>query len=76
MCDSSLLDNHEAVVAFSEGDNMNASVPWGDDDMQAYGHVDELLSRMAHSQVAEVVTTTHVMASLQVTGFRHFTQDQ
>ena len=55
--------------ALSSDDNLNASVQWGEDEMQAFGRVDAMMLRLGPSQ-EEVI-----FASLQVSGLGKFSED-
>ena len=70
-----LLLDIDATNALSGEDNLNASVQFGEDEMQAFARVDEITTRLAPSQAAGkareadgTITIGVVLASLQVSG--------
>lgn len=73
--DSKLLDDPEALRALASDDNLNASVQWGEDEMQAYGRVHEVVERLAPSQDPPEESYGTVLASLEVSGLGKFSAD-
>ena len=47
---SNLLHAVDATNALCSDDNLNAGVQWGEDEMQAFGRVHEMVGRLAASQ--------------------------
>jgi len=70
--ESSLFHDSDAMHALASEDNLNASMAWGDDEMQAFGRVHLLMGRLAPSQDDQSVTIAAVLASLQVSGLGKF----
>ena len=60
--------------------NLNSSVEMGEDEMQAFGRVDAMFERMAHSQDNKAgekpkIQVDKVLASIQVSGFGQFSEE-
>ena len=72
MYDSSLLHDIDATSALASDDNLNAGVQWGQDEMQAFGRVHEMMVRLAPSQDGTALTLDSMLASLQVSGLGQF----
>jgi len=72
--DSSLLHDTDAANALASDDNLNAAVQWGEDEMQAFGRVHEMMERTP-SQCGRPVTVDDMVASLQVAGLGKFSSD-
>ena len=71
-----LLLDLDATNALSAEDNLNASVSWGEDEMQAFGRVHEMMIRMAPSQEVSHGTVDNMIKSLQVSGLGKFSLDE
>ena len=69
---SSLLHDIDATSALASDDNLNAGVQWGEDEMQAFGRVHEMMERLAPSQEGTAATIDVMIASLQVSGLGQF----
>ena len=74
---SSLLRDPDATNALAADDNLNANVQWGEDEMQAFGRVHEMLRRVAApSQDTAPPTVDSLISSLQVSGQGTFNSQQ
>ena len=78
---SNLLHDIDATNALCSDDNLNAGVQWGEDEMQAFGRVHEMVVRLAASQGSAPSqggaspTIDALIASLQVAGLGQFSCD-
>ncbi|MDP6721474.1 MAG: hypothetical protein QGF59_22590, partial [Pirellulaceae bacterium] len=73
---SSVFDDPDALNALASDDNLNSVVQLGEDEMQAYGRVCAMMSRLAHSQDAQATTIDTVVRSLEVSGLGAFTMQE
>ena len=64
---SKLLQDEEAMNALCAEDNLNASVQWAEDEMQAFGRVDQIVRRSGTANAQEI------FAILQCSGLGQFT---
>lgn len=70
--DSSLFYDKAAMQALSSEDNLNASVQWAEDEMQAFGRVHLLMESQARSQEEQKVAAPKLIDLLQVSGLGKF----
>jgi hypothetical protein len=71
--DSSLLYDTDAASALASEDNLNATVQWGEDEMQAFGRASEMVDRLSSGD--GTTTIGLCIASLQIIGLGQFTVD-
>jgi len=76
----SIWEDPEAVIALSSLGNFNAAIDQGEDEMQAFGRVNELFRRMVDSKQYEDMEDVCINAILEgvrkSSGFGHFSQSQ
>ena len=71
--DSNLLYDTDAASALASEDNLNATVQWAEDEMQAFGRASEMVDRL--SSADGHATLALCLASLQIIGLGQFTVD-
>ena len=74
--ESALYHDSEAMQALSSDDNLNAGVVWGEDEMQAFGRVHQLMERMAPSQVSKGFNVKEILDALTMSGLGQFSADE
>ena len=74
---SALLKDKEALDALAGDDNLNATVQWSQDEMQAYGRVHETVERLSGGAAGQnsAADATQVIQSLEMAGLGQFTLD-
>ena len=76
---STLFDDVAAMNSLASTDNLNASVQWGEDEMQAFGRVHLMVDNLAPSQAHETMDqqelASKILASIQVSGLGKFSED-
>ena len=66
-----LFDDHAAIVALASDDNLNASIQWSEDEMQAFGRVHNIMEEPDNAKADEQTVLNH----LQVSGLGVFTTE-
>ena len=78
LCGSNLLHDIGGTSALCSDDNLNAGVQWGEDEVQVFGRVHEMVVRLAASQGSAPSqggaspTADALITSLQVSGVGQF----
>ena len=76
---STLFEDLPALNSIASTDNLNASVQWGEDEMQAFGRVHLIMDHMAPSQghgtTDQQEFSRKILASLQVSGLGKFPEE-
>ena len=71
-----LMLDSDAMIALSTDDNLNAGIQLGDDEIQAFGRVHAVMTKVARSQDAtKAMTIDQILAQLQLSGLGQFTKD-
>ena len=86
--ESTIFEDLEALSALASDGNLNSTVELGEDEMQAFGRVDQMFERMfqkrqgdakteitVEKSVAEIAVEK-VIAAIQVIGFGQFCQQE
>ena len=77
--DQSIWEDEEAVIALSSLGNFNAAIDQGEDEMQAFGRINELITRMndAEWKDKDDIPVSAILEGVKKSsGFGHFSQDQ
>ena len=69
--ESSLLHDQDAATALASDDNLNATVQWGEDEMQSYGRGSDMVDRLANKD--GTTTIASLIAALQTIGLGQYT---
>jgi len=72
-----LLRDNDAMCALASGDNLNANVQMGEDEMQAFGRVHALVEKLPPSEERQDSTTciNSIISQVEVAGLGTFTRD-
>jgi hypothetical protein len=77
--DQSIWEDEEAVIALSSLGNFNAAIDQGEDEMQAFGRINELVNRMNDTEWKDKddIPVSAILEGVKhSSGFGHFSQDQ
>jgi hypothetical protein len=77
--DQSIWEDEEAVIALSSLGNFNAAIDQGEDEMQAFGRINELVNRMNDTEWKDKddIPVSDILEGVKhSSGFGHFSQDQ